>query len=358
MASIDPLFRSLLSKKGSDLHISVGQPPMARVRGELAPMRDEPASAKEVAGWLFDILSAEQRKRFEDELDLDFAHAFGKDPSAPEARFRASYLHKTTGMGAVFRVIPTKIATLDDLGTPPVIRTVSDSRAGLCLVTGPTGSGKSTTLAAMIRHINETRACHVLTVEDPIEFVHAPIKARITQREVGKHVPDFPSAMRAAGREDADVILVGELRNAETMALALRLASFGVLVFGTVHTNGAHSTIDRFVNAFPADEQPMIRGLLGDSLIAVIAQELIPTADGVGRCAAQEILLGSTALSAMIREGKTHQVPNLMQGGRGMGMQTMDMALASLVKRGKITSREALHRARDRDALTRAMEER
>ncbi len=350
MPALDALFGNLLDRKGSDLHISVGRPPMLRVRGSLVAARASDCTHKEVEDWLHELLDPEQKERLGRERDLDFAYAFGD-----RARFRASYFQKTTGLGAVFRTIPSKVLTLEELGAPPVLAKVSESRNGLVLVTGPTGSGKSTTLAAMLRHINEHRAAHILTIEDPVEFVHQPIRSRITQREVGRHVPDFPTAMRSAGRENADVILVGELRNAETMALALRLASFGVLVFGTVHTNGAAATIDRYVNSFPSDEQPMVRGLLSESLKAVIAQELLPTADGKGRCAALEVLLGSSALASMIREGKTHQVTNLMQAGRGSGMQTMDIALAQLIKAGKIGKDDGMSRARDRDALLRAL---
>jgi twitching motility protein PilT len=350
MPRIDALFDAMLARKASDLHVSVGRAPMIRVRGELVPVRAAESTKDEVDGWLLELLDAEQRARLTSELDLDFAWAHGD-----KARLRASYFHKTDGLGAVFRLIPPKVLTLDDLGAPNVLREISNRRAGLVLVTGPTGSGKSTTLAAMLRHINESRACHILTIEDPIEFVHEPITARFTQREVGKHVPSFPTAMTSAGREDADVILVGELRGAETMALALRLASFGVLVFATLHTNGAHSTIDRFVNAFGADEQPMIRGLLGDCLAAVVAQELVPTADGKGRCAVHEVLIGSAALGTLIRDGKTYQVPNLMQGGRGQGMQTMDGALIAMAKKGTISTETAVARARDRDAVSTAL---
>ncbi|MBK6520087.1 MAG: PilT/PilU family type 4a pilus ATPase [Polyangiaceae bacterium] len=350
MPAIDPFFDLLLQRKASDLHLSVGKPPMLRVRGELIPARNAPSTTEEISALLFPLISADQRQRLEAELDLDFAHAFGD-----KARFRASYFKKSTGFGAVFRVIPSKVATLQDLSCPDAIRAVSERKAGLILVTGPTGSGKSTTLAAMLDHINDKRSCHILTIEDPIEFVHKPKLARFTQREVGRHVPDFATAMKSAGREDADVILVGELRGAETMALALRLSSFGVLVFATVHTNSAPATVDRFVNAFPADEQPMIRGLLADSLVSVIAQELMPSADGAGRVAAQEILLGSSALSTLIRDGKTYQIPSLMQAGKAQGMQTLDMALAELVAKGRISAETALSRARDREAFLRAM---
>ncbi len=350
MRRIDGLFDVMVARKASDLHVSVGRPPMIRVRGSLVAARSSEATKEEVDAWLLELLDKEQRLRLERELDLDFACAHGE-----KARFRASYFHKTTGLGAVFRQIPSTVATLDDLGAPAVLRTIADRRSGLVLVTGPTGSGKSTTLAAMIRHICETRRCHILTIEDPIEFVHAPAKARITQREIGKHAPDFATAMRSAGREDADVILVGELRGAETMSLALRLASFGVLVLGTLHTNSAPTTIDRFVNAFGADEQPLIRSLLADSLAAVIAQELLPTADDRGRCAAHEVLLGSSALGTLIRDGKTHQIPNVMQAGRSQGLQTMDGALASLVFKNVITADTALSRARDREWVARAI---
>ncbi|NUP10601.1 MAG: PilT/PilU family type 4a pilus ATPase [Polyangiaceae bacterium] len=350
MATIDALFDLLLQRKGSDLHIGVGRPPMVRIRGELVAARHAESTEGEVASLLFPLIGPEQKRKLEEELDLDFAHAYGE-----KARFRASYFKKSSGYGAVFRVVPSRVATLTDLGCPAALRAISERRAGLVLVTGPTGSGKSTTLAAMLNHINETRPCHILTIEDPIEFVHKPNRARFTQREVGRHVPDFATAMKSAGREDADVILVGELRGAETIALALRLSSFGVLVFGTVHTNSAPATIDRIVNAFSSDEQPMVRGLLAESLIAVVAQELLPTADGAGRVAAQEILLGSSALSTMIRDGKTYQIASLMQGGRNQGMQTLDMALVELVDKRKITADVALSRARDREFLSRAL---
>lgn len=348
---IHALFDAMLARKASDLHLSPGRPPMLRVRGELVAARIEKAEAPEVEGWLLPLLDGAQRERLEHELDLDFAYAFEK-----KARFRASYFHKSTGLGAVFRLVPSEVMTLTELATPAVLRRISDRRSGLVLVTGPTGSGKSTTLAAMLRHINESRACHILTIEDPIEFVHQPIRAEITQREVGRHVPDFATAIRAAGRDDADVILVGELRSAETMAMALRLASFGILVFGTLHTNGAAATIDRVIGSFDADDQPMIRGLLSDSLSAVVAQQLLPTADGKGRVAAHEVLLGSPALATMIRDGKTHHVASLIQGGRASGMQTLDMALARLVAERRVSPEVALERAHDREGLVRTLE--
>jgi twitching motility protein PilT len=224
----------------------------------------------------------------------------------------------------------------------------------LILVTGPTGSGKSTTLAGMINHINQTRACHILTIEDPVEFVHEPIRAQVTHREVGSHASSFAVAIRSAGRENADVILIGELRTNETMKLALQLASYGILVFGTVHTNSAAATIERIVNAFPTDEQPQVRGMLAESLGGIVAQQLLRTADGKSRVAAHEILLGSTAVASMIREGKTYQLGNTMQNGRAQGMQTMDAALERLVRAGTVDFDAAIEKAEDKESFKKA----
>ena len=348
MPKLDPLFEALLAKYASDLHLGVGYPPIARARGELVPLREEPMTQPEMESLLFEILTPPQRDQITRTLDLDFAHAHGD-----KARFRANYFHKVTGLAAVFRTIPTDVKTLDDLGCPDAIRKLADRRAGLVLVTGPTGSGKSTTLAGMIDHINASRACHVLTIEDPVEFVHRPKRAQITHREIGEDAPSFAAAIRNAGREDADVLLIGELRTNETMKLALQLASFGVLVFGTVHTNSAAATIDRILNAFPAEEQPQIRGLLSESLVGIVAQQLLRTADGKGRVAAHEILLGSAALAAMIREGKTFQIPSLMQAGGNAGMQTMDTALGRLVSQGVVSVDVALEKASDKETFQR-----
>jgi twitching motility protein PilT len=348
MAKIDALLDELLARRGSDLHLGIGYPPLLRARGELVPLREAPLDAAEMEALLFEITSPAERERATVELDLDFAYAYGE-----KARFRANYFHKTTGLAAVFRTIPTKVLSLDDLGCPEVIRRMSERRAGLVLVTGPTGSGKSTTLAAMIDRINRTRACHILTIEDPVEFVHPPIKAQVTHREVGPDASSFAAAIRSAGREDADVILVGELRNNETMKLALQLASFGVLVFGTVHTNSAAATIDRILNAFPSDEQPQVRGMLSESLLAIISQQLLKSVDGKGRVAAYEVLVSSSALAAMIREGKTVQIPSLMQAGQSVGMQTMDMALERLLQKGAVSFEDALEKAIDKETFAR-----
>jgi twitching motility protein PilT len=346
---IDAFFDGLLSKGGSDLHVSIGYPPLARVRGELVPLREAAMSRIEVEETLLEILDADQKRKITEELDLDFAHSYES-----RARFRANYFYKLSGLAAVFRVIPTKVPTLAELGCPDVVRRLAERRAGLVLVTGPTGSGKSTTLAAMINHINESFPRHVLTIEDPVEFVHEPKKSQITHREVGQHASSFQAAIRSAGREDADVILVGELRNNETMRLALQLASFGILVFATVHTNSAAATIDRICNSFPAEEQPQVRGMLAESLAGIVAQQLVRSRDGK-RCAAQEILVGSSAVAQLIRDGKTFQLASLMQAGQSQGMQTTDLALERLMNEGRIDPVEALEHASDKEAMQRVV---
>jgi twitching motility protein PilT len=344
--AIAALFDRLLERGGSDLHLGAGYPPMLRVRGDLVPDGERPLSPDDVLALITPLLSADLAAQFAATGDLDFAYAHGT-----RARFRANYLRKTSGAGAVFRAIPSEILSLDTLGVPPGIRKLAELRAGLVLVTGPTGSGKSTTLAAMIDHINRTRAGHILTIEDPVEFVHAPRSCLVTHKEVGDHVPTFLEAIRSAGRENADVILVGELRGAETMKAALQLASFGILIYATVHTNSASATIDRFVNAFPADQQPQIRGLLADSLAGVVAQQLLRRADAPGRIAAHEILIGNLALSSLIREGKTSQIASFIQSSAGDGMQGMDVALERLVAAGTIAARDALDKALDKEAF-------
>ncbi len=342
---IDTLFDRLLERGGSDLHLTPNYPPMLRLRGQLVADGDKPLTSAEIEAMLMTLVSPTQREHFLSGGDLDFAHAHGT-----KSRFRCNYLRKLTGVGAVFRAIPTIIKSLDELGTPAGIRKLVDLRAGLVLVTGPTGSGKSTTLAAMIDHINRTRPGHILTIEDPVEFVHQPRKCLITHKEVGEHVPTFLDAIRSAGRENADVILVGELRGAETMKAALQLASFGILIYATVHTNSAGSTIDRYVNAFPADQQPQIRGLLSDSLAGEVAQQLLPKVGG-GRVAAHEILLGNLALASLIREGKTQQIGSFIQSGVADGMQGMDSALERLVAAGTVTPHDALEKALDKEAF-------
>jgi twitching motility protein PilT len=346
MAAIDRLFDVLLARGGSDLHLSPGYPAMLRIKGELVPADDRILDAPTVEALLLEILSPPQRTVFATNHDLDFAHAY-----ADKARFRGNYMGKTTGMGGVFRTIPTKILGLDALGVPAGVRKLADLTSGLVLVTGPTGSGKSTTLAAVIDHINRTRKGHILTIEDPVEFVHQSRGCMITHKEVGVHVPSFLEAIRSAGRENADVILVGELRGAETMKAALQLASFGILILATVHTNSAGSTIDRFVNAFPADQQPQIRGLLADSLAGVVAQQLLRRADNSGRIAAHEILIATPGLAGIIREGKTSQIGSYIQGGMSEGMQSMDATLIKLVTDRQISASDALDKALDKESF-------
>lgn len=345
MPYIDALFDSLIEAGASDLHLSPNYPPMIRLRGDLVALKDYPNfSHEDIERIVFEILTMDQRCVYTNEHDLDFAYSFGQ-----KARFRGNCLGKTSGMGAVFRVIPTIIKSMDELKLPESVRKMAEARYGLVLVTGPTGSGKSTTLASMIDHINKTRSGHILTVEDPVEFVHMSQKCQITHREVGRDTPTFADAIRSSGREDVDVVLVGELRGAETMRLALQAASSGVLVFATVHTNSAPATIDRFINAFPAEQQPAVRGMLSESLTGIVAQQLLKTADQKGRIAVQEVLVGNKAVSSIIREGKTLMLPSIIQSSRAEGMQGMDDVLLSLVKDKVITANDALSKAIDKE---------
>ncbi|HUK89275.1 MAG TPA: type IV pilus twitching motility protein PilT [Blastocatellia bacterium] len=339
---IDALFREMPGRNASDLHLVVGRPPIFRISGDMVPSEHPtvtPESAKEL---LYEMLTPAQRETIDNHLDLDFAYEI-----SGLARFRCNFLHQQRGMGAVFRLIPSKILTLEDLGMPDVVRKLSESTGGLILVTGPTGSGKSTTLAGMINYINENREAHILTIEDPLEFIHEPKKCLITQREVGMHTKDFASALRVAGRQDPDIILVGEMRDLETISLALTSAACGLLVFGTLHTNSAIKTIDRLIDAYPADQQNQVRAMLADSLTGVVAQQLVKTPDGK-RCAAVEVLLGGKALGNLIREGKTSMIASHMQSGIGEGMQTMDQALLALVQKGKIKPEDAAEKATDK----------
>jgi twitching motility protein PilT len=342
MAHIDSLFREMDERGASDLHLVIGRPPIFRLSGDMVDSehpRLTPASARDL---IYEILTPQQREHIESNLDLDFAYEI-----EDLARFRANVLHQHRGLGAVFRLIPTKVLTLEDLTMPPSVLKLAEVNSGLVLVTGPTGSGKSTTLAAMINHINETREAHILTIEEPLEFIHEPKKCLITQREVGAHTDSFASALRVAGRQDPNIILVGEMRDLETISLALTSAACGLLVFGTLHTNSALKTIDRIIDAYPPEEQNQVRTMLSESLAGVIAQQLLKTVDGK-RCAAVEILIGSKGLGNIIREGKTAMIASYMQSGQGEGMQTMDQALMALVQSGKITAAEAAMKASDK----------
>jgi twitching motility protein PilT len=343
---IDGLFDELMKRGGSDLHLGAGYPPLARIRGELVALREAVVEAKDLEEVLFELLNPAQRARLQTDLDLDFAHAH-----KGTARFRANYFTKSSGLGAVFRLVPNRVLTLAELSCPEVLWKLADRRAGLILVTGPSGSGRSTTLAAMLDHVNKTRACHILTIEDPIELVHEPLRAQITHREVGVHASSFAAALRSAIRENPDCVFASELRTTETMKLALQLASYGVLVFAVTSTNGAAATIERLVDAFPADEQAQVRAMLAESRGGIVSQQLIRTADGKGRVAVHEILIGSPAVSALIRENKTAQLTNVMQAGQTQGMQTLDIALERLLTQGRITAEDALDRAVDREAF-------
>lgn len=348
MPALHQLFDQMLANNASDLHLSVGYPPMIRSKGDLTALDYPVLTTDSMEYLLAGILDDERWQRYKREWDLDFAYGY-----EDKARFRVNYLYKTTGPGAVFRTIPSTVLTADQLGVPQACLDLSDKRSGLILVTGPTGSGKSTTLAAILDHVNRTRQAHILTIEDPVEFVHQPVKCQITHREVGLDTPSFAHAIRSAGRENADVILVGELRGAETMRLALQLASSGVLVFATVHTNSASATIERYVNAFPAQQQPQIRGLLSDSLAGIVAQQLLRRADGGGRVAAHEILVCNTGISAAIRESRTSMISSLIQSGRKEGMQTLDSCLKRLMEENTINALDALEKALNKESFMR-----
>ncbi len=344
MAELDRLLEHLKKHEGSDLHLAAGRPPRIRVHGEL----------EDVAGWqslddaalralLKPVATERHWEEFERTHDVDFAYGL-----EGVARFRANYFVQQNGAGAVFRIIPEQIASAEQLGLPAAIQKLADLRQGLVVVTGPTGSGKSTTLAAIIDKINRENARHIVTIEDPVEFVHRNQKSVLSHREVGLHSKGFAPALRAAVRQDADVVLVGEMRDRETIALAITAAEMGMLVFGTLHTNSAAKTIDRIIDAFPASEQPQVRLSLSESLAAVVAQLLLPTADGKGRVAVHEILLRTQGLPNLIREGNIQMLASVIQGGKAEGMQAMDDSLFALVQAGKINGREAYLKAADK----------
>ena len=334
MAKLDDLFRVMVNNKASDLHLTSGSIPSLRVSGDIQPLRYRSLNEREVRALVYEILTEEQIARFE-ELDCSYA-------VEDCGRFRCNVFMQRLGIGAVFRHIPTKVLTMKDLNCPVVFKNIISEKKGLILVTGPTGSGKSTTLAAMIDFINETEHAHILTIEDPIEFVHKNKKCIVNQREVGTHTSSFKNALKAALREDPDIILVGEMRDLEAIGLAMTAAETGHLVFGTLHTMSAPKTVDRIIDSFPEEQQAQVRTMLSESLKAVISQTLLRTADGNGRVAAHEIMINSNAVQNLIREGKTFQIKSTMQTSTDMGMQTMESAVEKLLTLGKISKTEAM----------------
>jgi twitching motility protein PilT len=329
---ITELLTFAVRSNASDLHLSAGLPPMIRVHGDVRRINLPPMPHKAVHAMIYEVMSDHLRKRYEDTLEIDFSFEL---PGV--ARFRVNAFNQDRGAAAVLRTIPSTILTLEQLSAPGIFAELAMKPRGLVLVTGPTGSGKSTTLAAMVNHINEHEYAHILTIEDPIEFVHKSKKALINQREVGPHTQSFSAALRSALREDPDVVLVGELRDLETIRLALTAAETGHLVFGTLHTVSAAKTIDRIIDVFPGEEKEMVRAMLSESLQAVISQTLLKTIDGNGRVAAHEIMLGTPAIRNLIRESKVAQMYSAIQTGAAMGMQTMDASLRDLVRRHQIS---------------------
>jgi twitching motility protein PilT len=344
MASLRPLLSIVVEQGGSDLHIAEGQPPKMRKHGDVMPIRAEPMMREETMSMLREVSGEYDWKTFEERGDLDFAYEMDR-----ASRFRCNYLKQANGYGAVFRLIPTKIATLEELGIPLVVKEFGKLRGGLVLVTGPTGSGKSTTLAALIDYINENFSRHIVTIEEPIEFVHENKRSIITQREVPADSRSFPEALKAALREDSDIVLVGEMRDLETISLALSAAETGLLVFGTLHTNNARKTVDRMVDVFPASRQAQARAMLANSLRGVLAQLLLKKADGSGRVAVNEILIANAAVSAIIREGATQKLQDVIVSGKSQGMQFMDDAIWALLQHGAVTPHEAFMKAIDKN---------
>ena len=343
MHYLDQFLNVIVEQGGSDLHIGEGQPPKMRKHGDVFPMRQEPVLRDEALTMLSEVCGDHRWQVFEERGDLDFAYEMDA-----ASRFRCNYLKQTNGYGAVFRLIPTKIATLEQLGIPPVVKEFGHLRGGLVLVTGPTGSGKSTTLASLIDYINENFSRHIVTIEEPIEFVHKNKASIITQREIPDNSVAFPVALKAALREDADIVLVGEMRDLETISLALTAAETGLLVFGTLHTNNARKTVDRMVDVFPAPRQAQVRAMLANSLRGVLAQLLLKRADGSGRIAVNEILIASAAVSAIIREGATQKLQDVIISGKGQGMQFMDEAIFALLQHGIVSPYEAFMKAIDK----------
>ncbi len=342
--SITDLLTFAVKNKASDLHISAGLSPMIRIHGQIRPINVPPLSKEDAHKMIYEIMSDAQRKLFEENLEIDFAY------DVPQvSRFRVNAFNQDRGAAAALRAIPSKVLSLEDLNAPKIFTDIIDVPRGLVLVTGPTGSGKSTTLAAMINHINMTKQEHIITIEDPIEFLHTPQKCLINQREVGSNTKSFSNALKSALREDPDIVLVGELRDLETIRLALTAAETGHVVFGTLHTSSAPKTIDRIIDSFPGTEKDMVRSMISESLRAVVAQTLIPTPDRTGRVAAHEIMIANPAIRNLIRENKIAQMYSVIQTGQNQGMQTLDQCLKRLVQANIITRDEGYRRAQNKD---------
>jgi twitching motility protein PilT len=349
MARIDELFRTLIENKGSDLHLSEGQPPKIRIHGSVMPIPEaDILKGDSFRDMLAEICDPQAFARYLEKGDLDFAYEMDA-----QSRFRCNYLKQQFGLAAVFRLIPTEIASLESLGVPEVVKEFGRTRSGLVLVTGPTGSGKSTTLAALLDYINTNYNRHIITIEEPIEFVHGNKRSIITQREVPIQTPSFADGLRAALREDADIVLVGEMRDLETISLALTAAETGLLVFGTLHTNNARKTVDRIVDVFPADQQSQVRTMLAASLRGVLAQLLCKRVDKPGRTAVHEIMFATPAVSAIIREGATQKLYDVITGGKGEGMQFMDESIWEKLRAGMISPQEAYMKAIDKTRFKR-----
>ncbi len=344
MARIDAFFKLVNEQKASDLHLVSGQQPVLRVRGDLERIKYRVLDDDELRSMLYEITPEEKIKTFEETGDLDFAYEI---PGL--ARYRANFFMQKNGIGAVFREIPSEILSVEQLGLPAVVSRLALLPRGMVVVTGPTGSGKSTTLAAIVDEANRKRKDHIITIEDPIEFVHQSKSCIVNHREVSTHTRNFSSALRAALREDPDIILVGEMRDIETIRLAIEAAATGHLVFSTLHTTSAAKTVDRMIEVFPVGEQPQIRSTLADGIRAVVSQALFKRVDVKGRVAVLEILIATHAVRAMIREAKTHQIPSALQTGKKYGMQTLDDAIATLLKAGKISPTEAYMKCVDKD---------
>lgn len=347
MSKIDPLLKAMVQNKASDLHLTSETVPRMRIHGRLVALpKANVISSEALKGIIYEILQKHQQERWEREKEVDLAYAI-----SGVARFRVNVFDERRGIGAVFRIIPTAIPTLKELGQPESLANFAHLDRGLVLVTGPTGSGKSTTLAALINIINEQKTRHILTIEDPIEFVHPNKKSLVTQREVGVHAESFASALRVALREDPDVILVGEMRDLETMSLTLTAAEMGTLVYATVHTNSAAKTIDRIIDVFPPNDQEHARLLLSNVLKGVVSQQLLRTADGIGRCVATEVMICNHAICNLMREGKTFHLTSAILAGSREGMRTMDQSLKELLIQRKVTPEAAYSMAQDKEAF-------